>query len=617
MEWRPCEEPGVERSETLRIEPKPAESRRDGDDKNMELTNIMYKGIRRLTLGRLHLALLPVLMTCLMTLASCSSEEINLTEQPGETVKPTYTIRLNVKVPTENVTRSETDNSKPGDSSEGELAGTYAENSLVSANVYFCQNNKVKLALESSYVAPAKDIISDSNGDYSIIIEIEDELDNFEKLINASDPQTYQLFVVGNVKQEDNTDLYNPNVDGDAIKIDSDLSVAVFSVSKADDDVIGDYGTSGHIMPLVNAEEFTVTIPAGSTTDVINQLFDRKETSKNLAWWDVKDQNSGNAVLNLERAVARIEYSPLSDSDLKEYNQPKPDVYYVPSVGNGKVLQLRLYSLTPFNVNKNSYLFRHTALGSTLKAWTEDAADDNRTLFGKEKGNNGYNWVASSDWNWGAATNAFDLFGRLFCNVLGFSKETEPHTKTYNVEDGVGTILVSELEKRNKPTNDNYYPWCYVTENTLPATSFMTPEEVTNYATGVAFKFVVLGNDGNPLVYNENQDNYPNGVTNSTEVTGMIEIDSNKENGYKWVRPEKDEKGHFYLTYIAPIVHNDAQDYNDSYPPMYYGVVRNNTYQIKVKSLNGLPFAEDPKSVFLKVEINVLSWAKHSVTMEW
>lgn len=100
---------------------------------------------------------------------------------------------------------------------------------------------------------------------------------------------------------------------------------------------------------------------------------------------------------------------------------------------------------------------------------------------------------------------------------------------------------------------------------------------------------------------------------------------------YYWTRPIK----HFG-DYYTPIYKNglpadyydDARDYNDNDHLGRYGVVRNNWYELNITSVSGPGYPEipeiptepenpdDPGEGYVKMEINILSWAKRQQNVD-
>ena len=561
------------------------------------------------------------LATCLIALgscllASCSEEGVAVPENKNE--EPSnhqYYITLNVNNNPQSSTRGETNND--GSSTNGTLEGVENENIMTSATIYLCVNDEVKVTLPSDYVGE----LSSSNNSYQIRVAI-DDINSLAELAGKK----VQFLIVGNTDKF----TYTLNKGGKP-------SETTFSLTSVGTTPIEDFGTDnkGKRLPLVNAKSYTVTIPQSSgvnAVDAVKAMFDR--FTPTIAWWDVNedwDSDSANkgAIVEMERAVGRFEFKDAARPGNDDNPLPTdPYVYKVPTVGVTDKLQIKLYSMQPFNVNSQSYLFRHTSAG------TLEAANTTPILFNNERDNsdkdNYYNWIASPDWT------TSGTFGKTatFLNPITVS------STNYSVTGTNGIIKIEDLEKRIKTETDGYYPWCYISENTIPSVDLMEDYQevtvsgekqmqplVTQYATGVIFNFIVLGKDGKPLVYEtpsstesdiETASNYPEGVYNSTDHEGWIFIIDN--NG-KWIECEPVdisviENGEaktyksFILNYIASIVHNNGTKKAEgkNFAPMYYGIVRNNTYQMTVRGVSGLPLPQDPRSMYLQLQVNVLPW---------
>lgn len=547
-----------------------------------------------------------------MLLASCASDNIepsNSDSQQGSDAEEFY-LTLSVTSPNEAKTKSYTDNDEEGDSSGKTLEGTTLESTLYSATIYFADEyNNLVASFESDYVEPM------DGPNTTIRIVMTERLGELTSLVG----QTAHIFIVGNA------DVFTPSIPNS-----KDLSEATFSTTSVKDDSdspVGSFGTNGKTMPLMNATELTVRIPSKTGTqktdeEAIKALFTRHTGT--IAWWDI---NKGNP-LDLERGVARLEYKDQPSTERDGINLPEDShVYWVPTVGKTDHLQIQLYSLEPFNINSEAYLFRHTAKGDFQKADLDEI-----TLFGKERDSEnyeetgGYSWVASNWWTSPSASPTPSLLHKLTIDLAN---------SKYSIDkEGDALTLISKLVG----CNTKYVPFYYVMENTLPSIELMDefeePEEdelpediVTKYATGVAFNFLVLDKNGDPLVYEETvatepgeepaESKYPEGVTNSEDNVGNIVITDNEGMWVELSPVTITENGvthkYFFLKYICCIVHNDGtQKYDDNskYAPMYYGVVRNNTYQISVNSIKGLPIPQEPRTLYISVDVNILSWAK-------
>lgn len=566
----------------------------------MKLIEKIFSGIR-------HHAMMSLPVAALL-LAGCASDNIEEPTPTPDNETPaveSYYLTLNIKTPSDAGTRAGGKDTDENGGSGETLQGTSAETTLTSAHIYFCLNNDIKADFEADYV-------SEMNGSAtSMRVEISDEgLEKLSSLVGET-VQTAQVFVVGNTKNNGEA-FFSPSIGSSG-----DISLKTFSVSSATDDLIGDFGESGHLMPLVNAEKFEITIPEKGTSqplDIIKGMFNR--FTPTIAWWDLEStKNTDKTTLNLERAVARFEYKDIDRDGFPEYpsqtnielegRKTGTEIDYSYFIGNLDVVAV-LDQIQPFNVNKTAYVFRNVSVG-TYSAWASSSLE----LLGVERGNvdNQYNWVVSPWWLKSPQTPSF-------ANKLNIT-QTE-----YQIEGtaGAGKKYISELIGRTNGSNpaDGYMPFCYVTENTIPEIRLMADVDtennpsLTKYATGVMFYLKVLDKKGKPID-KETTEDLPAEVTRSTETGKTDYIVITDPATGKWVElaPSKDKDNNdcYYLKYIACIVHNDGKKGTGAtFAPMYYGVVRNNTYQIRVSKVDGLPLPQDPKTLFLQVDINVLDW---------
>ena len=555
-----------------------------------------------------------------MTLSSCVADKLDKEDEPDpvfpEEKEEVYYISIEVTTPSDTGTRSDTDNSKPGDSTDETEPGTADETKITSASIFLCSSDDkivVKLIADEEIPVPA-------NG--KTLLKAEVNKDKLNELAELAGKET-RIYIVAN-----ETESF---IGDHGFKGDVTAGKASFIVSDLDAYPLGKFGTSGHIMPLSNAKQYVIDrlpiegITSNSTlyakTKAIKTLFTR--ASENLNWWDI------NNVIDLERSVARIEFK---DADRTSSTTPFPATPYVYPIKDMEV-KLELFSMQMFNVNPESYLFRHTNRGDAKKAGSANATQ----LFGVEKDNTEtdkigtYNWIATPGWQynsgWGKSNS--DYLNKLTINeddeifeiVNGSATSTEALISIETLKSHI-TATAS-----NPPSSDGYMPWCYVTENTLPSIDLMEPVDedgellAATYATGVAFKFLVLDKDGKkPLEYSTMKENYPSEVVNSiTSQQAMEEhwITITDPNG-NWV-DVKPEGGKYYLTYIACIVHNEnaSKDTDANFAPMYYAVVRNNTYQMSIKSVSSLPNPKDPKSLYLQLDINVKPWVVRDNEIEF
>ena len=509
-------------------------------------------------------------------------------------MKDYYFINLNVVTPSKAVTRSST---RAGEDEVETIPGFTDENALVSAHVYFCTTDyKVLADFESDYVEPM-----DGN-ETSIRIKV----NGIEELTSLAG-ETVRVLIVGNKIKADGTALYSPAINRIAGK--EDLTTATFPIPGVTSDPIGDFGEAGFNLPLMSADYFQTIIPKpdsenGQTAeDVIKALFSRVTPSN--AWWDVNGKSNR---IKLERGVARIEFRGKVDAKVEEENMILEESYRY-EVDGFTDLQVELTSMAPFNINKNCYLFHHTSAGSDL-AWLNTSNE----LFGVENGKSdtfdGYNWIVSPWWT--GSSQKPELWNPVGINNYRYTVDG------VDVTSAEGSIAIEELKDRARSTEltwegsakGGYHPWCYVSENTLYSTALINGTNVGEYATGVAFKFKVLDKTGAALTASTRSEDMPQGCKWSVTDSGLLEI-TDYETG-NWVQLEA-EGGEYYLTYIAYLIHN----VRNVGGPMYIGVVRNNTYQISISKLAGLPNPREPRELNLVLEVNVLDWNKRDVSMDF
>lgn len=554
------------------------------------------------TTARRHAVRFAAMALCASAMVSCS-QDADLVEDDPTARDDYYYITLNVVTPTSPGTRADSQTTDQGASTDGELAGVANENALVSAHLYFCDKDlkEVLADFESEYVAPV-----DDKGNSFLRIRVSN-LSDLEKLVGQED---VKILLVGNEKVSNGT-LYTPSVNPD------DISAGTFSVSSltGDPNPIGDYGTAGKVLPLVSAEPLNIgkfkEAEDGVTTaeEIIRSLFTRLTPTN--AWWDV---NSTNTPVKLERAVARIEYrGAIKESTEVDGADAQTEKYLEThdyAIDKMEDVKLRLHSMTPFNVNNKSYLFRHTSPG------TDQARGTDIEIFGKENGKTaeftGYNWIASPWWSDGGQPtfiNGLTNTDKAYL-VNGVDLGVDP--SNIKIADLIGRTPSEEIKLSGAKYSGGYHPWCYVSENTLYSQNLMEDEEVGKYATGVAFKFMVLDTEGKPITYDTHSSaqNFPLEIEWSREAGKERCLEITNLKTYDWVQIEEGKDGFYYLDYVAYIIHN----YNAAgIGPMFYGVVRNNTYQISISKLAGLPHPNDPRKVYLELDINVLKWERRDV----
>ena len=532
------------------------------------------------------------------SLSACVNDTLKKEDEPvippTPDAKENYYMSVNLYITSSDNTRADNSTTEPGGgSSTGEQAGTTLENTLKSAQLYFCDENYQVLSYVSTKEADNKfttgQVTDGKNQAYTLEVEV-----TIEKLLKLVGHEVNLLFVGNN---EDESVYVKHNFDDSTNKNGPDAKHTIGFLNQGPiDDFLSNQG--GRCMIFANSEDFTIDIFKNITgaddaakIEGIRALFTENSTNFNGKLYIVRDK-----VLQLERNVARIDYKDASVSDSGDSH----DFTY--KIGNSDV-KIKLDQMQVCNVNKNPYLFRQTIKGSTLSAFGESG--ETKRMFGKENDNNAgasnYNWVYGADW-----TNTGGTVAKTTSYLNELSKSSSGYEITYN--NGVtttssnsakGIVSITELAKKTKI--EGYYPWRYISENTIPTVDMMSEAERYKYATGVAFKFMVMDKDGaNPLEYEETTpaagSKYPSGITNS-QTAGSITI--TMPNGL-WmdVAPED---GKYYLSYYHFIEHNSKDQTSTvdgktvTVPgPMKYAVVRNNIYRLTVKSISDLPDPEWP-----------------------
>lgn len=531
----------------------------------------------------------------MMLLLSCSEREsitdspIDDTEIPGDAG---FYIQLQAYMPGQNSSRASDDNytKEDGDSFQGTQGAASNESQLDKADIYFWNGKKNSEALLLKLTADKIDI---KNNVWTLKAKVELE----QMYVLASQP--VKVFIVGNPDKVSCTMSYTNLPDA-----------ATFPIEAIASNPIGDFGTDGKgkVLPLVTNSEHELDLTrlnVGSGEEVIKALkalFTKQTNGEyvyNATAGNTSKNITGLGTIDLERAVARIDYKDADRGDDTELKGYAENVY---PLNDEDKHTLKLYSMQVFNVNKESYLFRHSITGSKTDAFGE--TDKTIGLFGIEKGSDldKYNWMASPFWE--KTERKAD-----FLNPLDEEKE---------INGNYGSIKLTDLFVSGRKTTDNtYYSWCYVSENTIPTSAQMFDDALPANATGIAFTFLVCKDKtGTPV---EKQ-----GTSTEGDILTLT-MPSNHPTQANWYKELSYDatNGGYFLTYLGFIKHNDAastvveepseEDEEEivtvTYPaPMKYAVVRNNVYQLSARKITTLPDPEEPKSFFINLDIKVLAW---------
>lgn len=357
------------------------------------------------------------------------------------------------------------------------------------------------------------------------------------------------------------------------------------------------YGNEGVVVPMSN-ESASSQINFGSADDIVN-VCTQADGKINLS--NGFGSMGSFGTITLQRTVARIDYKDKDRSANETAN-----LYALGNTG----MYLKIQQMQPVNVSRSSYIFRHTAEGTTA------AAGNTVSLFGTEKGNvsGKYTWVVDNDWTAkkGVASTGY---------LTGASAPINPTGASGNLNADAWT-LTADITGNNIFDNyktKEYHPWCYVSENTLPSTDLM----IEGLSTGVAFKVLVCDNAGEPLNSAKLSalGSTLNGMTlnldNSTNVFTLV---------YNGASIELEEFVDGANTYYAMTYYYWIRHDNNSNPnvmgPMEFAVVRNNVYKLSIASINGLPRKynstdpDEPGIMDLNVNVKVDPWGYFKVEEE-
>lgn len=501
----------------------------------------------------------------LLALGACSSEEGLTPEVPSTGGEGNYYLTMNLAVPTDLVspTRAIDENTQ--------LPGSPNEEAITKLDLYLLdadsESGHTKDAILWSKTGITTGITGDnSNDNYDKNYNVKIELDSSD-LQGMADVAGHNIsiFIVCNPDQYADNDIATNGLE------------AKFKPT------ILTYGNNGQIMPMTNsAYSYIIEDFKGVSGETgVRSKFTAE--GNDLIFNLTPTVNTEKKSIDVERALARLDFAANTTGETG-WNYP----LYDGNVDNGSALTLQLYSITPFNVNTTSYVVRHGATNGT------NAANNDVKVFGD--GTDG--WVADPTWKYG--TNAWTK--DFVTNVPTYPLVT---TKPYTLASFAGETKMSEWNA--SPANTNYKEWCYISENTIPSNDLMNKEgddaTLPVNATGVIFRFKVLGTDNNPIVPSQTT-NLPSNV----QVNGNKMIITLPKDGTTEEFTAVD--GAFYVEYCGFINHNATEN------PMEYSVVRNTVYQMKVNKIEHLPNPDDV-TYYLTLDINVLYWNKKTVGFDF
>lgn len=408
---------------------------------------------------------------------------------------------------------------------------------------------------------------------------------------------------------------------GNTSTIFSNPDNSTFTYSSLEGNGIGLYGTDGLNVPLVNKSVTAVLDFTGkNAADIKKMLTDLGTTTLNLNE-GISGKLTGTGRIELERAVARVDYkdrdrksaalfNPSAQDLWDEMNSILPDnMYYL---GENSNIPIKVLAMKPVNVSKSAYTFRHTSEGTNESMTTGTIG-----LFGIENGGGtGYRWVADNDWP--LKSNGFHnspvLSGDVY--TMGESGWTDV------------AQLVSSSDNLDNYQDRVYHCWRYLSENTLPSVEMMK----NGVSTGVAFRIQIMKAEGNSFV--------PATLSDFTSTAGVYSQYGTYDSGAdkltlklnnKSAKAElegasgtNDANGKYvYLTYYYWIRHNDKSMTTAVTDPMEFSVVRNNVYKLCIRKFNDLPRPYDPETPDepngpdFELYVKVNPWWYYRVSFNW
>ena len=564
----------------------------------------------------------------LLAFSACSSEEeiqeFENNSSSTEKFESKYYFALDVTMPEEKTTRAETETSGNG-STEGEVAASDNEMKLKTAEMYLVDDDYNVLA--SFTTAGTTDYNTDiTDGTEDKLHTVYVEVKASELMAILKQKKNVSIIMVGNFSDGSTTNSGIASAGFTTSSNISDLKAKTFSTTLGTAPLASFATNVGNIMPLVSTKAVpmqafnaltslvTETPDDNAILTAIRGLFTANTTyaGSNEDILDAKNKNNlYTYVLNidLERAVARVDYKDRSSSargSLGEFQ------YQIGKTGNMSDFIIELDHINVYNLPQTSYLFRHTIVGTSSAATTQEV-----TLFGDERGtvSTAYNWVMSPTWEYNS-----DKYGisasASYQNPLLSSGKYQSSWSSGSVS--VATMKLNTNYYKVDPTD--YTPCCYIPENTIPQTALMTTTNLEKYATGVAFTFR-LRNKLNTdfLKASDGADKYPSGVSVSTTTTGALTL--TMPNG-EWidVTPTNSTDGYYELTYYGFLNHNNGSTTSsgseitnaEGLSAMHFAVVRNNAYQCMISRIENLPDPQNPKQLYLQLEVTVKPWVKRS-----
>lgn len=468
-----------------------------------------------------------VIITLGITLSSCSEKGPSDEEKVLISDNITLQVKLNI------ATRAEENE---------DVTGGDAESLLKSVNLYFAkvdENNPLPDNDEIIYSIVnigGKDLSLQSGDGYNNTYLIKKQV-NTDAFATIMHDKKIRLYVVANMDCGYIEDLDQP-VTFDGLKKSGSEDLFVPMSNQRATNLLDFSG-----MSVQDIRKFISQI-----SDNILDLNDLKNTMAGLS--------GGFGDINLERSWARIDY--------KDKERRTDEIPHLYTLKDTKI-NLKIISVSPFNVSDNYYLFRHTA---------KDVENGDNiyeiTLFGEE-GGSPYRRIADSDWG----------------NKTFLDTEKE-------------LFLLKEYR------SDSYSPMMYVSENTS------TDDESGN-CTGMNFHVLICNPQGEPIT--PDSADIPAGISFDDMGKMTVTQSDGRVMVLEKTSATMDQTAGYYLTYPYVVEHNLVPD-GETNIPMHTAIVRNNVYQLSVQSFSQLPTPEEPANTSITVNVKVNAWRYYIISDE-
>lgn len=608
----------------------------------------------------------------MIVFSSCTQDELDMNQDQQENNISSNEFYISFKVGmsdgynTRGTTTPDGGSSDDEDSTDLLKNGFAYEQKIREASIYFYhernENDKSKNELlhwistdELKLDGP------DASGNYTFISKL--SLEDLKFLIGNK----VNVYVIGN---RENLDIKKYPTENLILEAKIDVPISSITIGSSFFPVF-----RGMIPPpfiFVNYEKYSIdltkikSIDQNDILDIANKLFNKAYivNGKKIGnIWEISNDipdserlyYEGAGPLWLERNMARIDYY-IGDAKVPNYHQIYELKNFKALVGleSKKVycknkLFLRVLGVQCFNISKVANGFRHIAEGNDSKGLRENGKIKE---FGIENGNpnygpsnTDYNWIYDYDWEEKDKLKISE--DQLFIDKNDyFYSQPQNNNGKWDV-DIAGWLTATQLQfvqtnwrELISPVGrtDGYTPIFFLPENTLPSVEKM----ILPLATGLVFRMAIYGKTNTDSELEDtNKVKVEDYDLHGTEIE-TTPIDENghvikeplrilmKDDTYLDVKyyqgnvSELNSASRYYIDYVYLIEHNRNNNSVSSGSgtasdllPMQIGVVRNNIYQIRINSINGLPNAKESDNLSLGIDIKVRPWTVRKNEFSW